>query len=346
MGQSSGAPFDPRRVRRALFIRTDRLGETLLNLPAIAALKAGLPWASVTLLVQPELTALLARLPGVDEVWADEAQTQPWWAHAIRLAGRLRRGRFDLAIVSNPKKSLHLGIWLAGIRWRVGYGRKWGGLLTHRLADRKGLGERHEVQYNLDLLQPLGLPTTAPPCRLPISDEDDRQVRAWLGGALGQPGPPLVVVHPWTSNPAKCWPAPRYRELIERLARRLSASVVVIGGSDERAHLPAVLSDGLPVTDLVGRLTLAQSAALLARASVLVSNDSGPVHLAAAVGSPTVVLFGTSDPAAGPRRWGPWGAGHAVICRPSINEITVDEVFDRTVEQLKRRAGPASEVLG
>ena len=81
------------------------------------------------------------------------------------------------------------------------------------------------------------------------------------------------------------------------------------------------------MADLVGRLTLRQLAALLQHARLLVSNDSGPVHLAAAMGTPTVVLFGTSDPATGPARWGPWGQGHTVICQPRLEQIDVDEVL-------------------
>jgi ADP-heptose:LPS heptosyltransferase len=85
---------------------------------------------------------------------------------------------------------------------------------------------------------------------------------------------------------------------------------------------------------MVGRLTVRQLAALLQQVGLLVSNDSGPVHLAAAVETPTIVLFGTSDPAAGPRRWGPWGQGHRVIWKASMEAIQVDEVVDAVRSQL------------
>src|SRR3989338_2692280 len=96
------------QVRRVVFIRTDRLGETLLNLPAIASLKAALPSAVLTLLVQPELAPLMARAPGVDRVVAVPPARDAWWGRALALSRLLRPYRFDLAVVSNPMKALHV----------------------------------------------------------------------------------------------------------------------------------------------------------------------------------------------------------------------------------------------
>ena len=103
--------------------------------------------------------------------------------------------------------------------------------------------------------------------------------------------------------------------------------VVVIGPPEERERAQAVVPSGGRVADLVGHLTLRELAAALQHARLLISNDSGPVHLAAAVSTSAIVLFGTSQAAAGPRRWGPWGEGHTVIWKPTMAEITVEEVF-------------------
>src|SRR3989338_8003927 len=159
-----GAVGAIRRARRILFVRTDRLGETLPNLPAGAGLKHALPPAALTLLVQPTLQPLLSRIPAIDDVIPyPPLPAAPWWGRAFRLGRMLRPFRFDMALVSNPKKELHLAMRVAGIPCRVGYGRKWGWLLTHRLQDRKALGERHEVEYNLDLVRALGLSVSVPP---------------------------------------------------------------------------------------------------------------------------------------------------------------------------------------
>lgn len=320
-------------ARRLLFIRTDRLGETLLNLPAIAALHAALPNAELTVVVHPALQDLIAAAPGIDRILPHDDADTPWWIRAFGLAKMLRSHRFDLAIVSNPKKELHAAVWLAGIPCRVGYGRKWGRwLLTHRLDDRKALGERHEVEYNLDLIRALGLPTRIPPWQLPRFEREQAEVFQLLQRQGIKPSHPVMAVHPWTSNPLKRWPGERFAALIRQCVERLGIQVVVIGGPEEVPHAQQVLPLGIPVVDLTGQLTLRQLAVLLQRSRLLVSNDSGPVHLAAAVGVKTVVLFGTQDPATGPGRWGPFGEGHRVIWKPTMEAIGVEEVFD-VVEQ-------------
>jgi len=109
---------------------------------------------------------------------------------------------------------------------------------------------------------------------------------------------------------------------------------VVIGGTEEQARAVEVMSKGGNQTlNVVGRLSLRALAALLQKAHVVVSNDSGPMHLAAAVGTPVVALFGTEDPGSHPKRWGPWGAGHTVIHKP-LEQITVDEVLAATQRYL------------
>lgn len=312
---------------RVIWMRTDRLGETLLNLPAAAALKAAIPSTHLTLLVQSDLRPLLAGLPWVDAVLDfDSGSGGPWWRQAWRLARTLRRERFDVAIVSNPKKALHLAAWLARIPRRVGYNRKWGALLTDRIPDRKTAGDRHEVDYNCDLVRALRLPASPGAWSFKVALEPEhRAVRQLLVDAGVSPER-YVAVHPWTSNPRKRWDPARYRALIQRISLELSTPVVVVGGAAQVGEAADVLPPNGPVVNLTGRLTLRQLAALLQHARALVSNDSGPVHLAAAVGTTVVALFGTTDPAAGPRRWGPWGGRHRVICRPSMDAIVLEDV--------------------
>lgn len=323
------------QVRRILFIRTDRLGETLLNLPAMAALKAACPDASLTLLVHPTLQPLLEGFPGVDRILVEPPSAKPsWWCHAFRLARILKPARFDLALISNPKKALHLAVWLSGIPRRVGYDRKWGWLLTDRLPDRKALGDRHEVDYNFDLIRALGLPAAAPQWQLPKFEAEQAKVIRALQRQGISSSEPFVVVHPWTSNPVKQWPLARFGQLVRALWQMLGVRTVIIGGEESIAQAPAVLPPGVPTANLVGQLTLRQLVGLLQRAALLISSDSGPVHLAAAAKSKTVVLFGTTTPATGPTRWGPWGMGHIVIWKPSMELITVDEVLAAVRHQL------------
>ncbi len=325
-----------------MFIRTDRLGETVLNLPAVTALKSTHPGASLTLLVHPDLAELLRDFPGVAQVLAAPERGGAWWWRAWRLGGVLRRQRFDVAIVSNPKKELHLAVWLAGIRWRIGYDRKWGCLLTHRLAEGAPSSDRHEVERNLELVRPLGVAEGPVPRRFAALHQEQGYVRDLLAREGFEPDARFIAVHPWTSNPVKQWPAERFRALVQRIASTLRVGVVIVGGPEARRS-DGYATPSIPgVLDVTGRLTLRQLAALLERAQLLVSNDSGPVHVSAAVGTPTVVLFGVTSGAAGPRRWGPWGAGHSVIAGPSIEAISVEEVFAAVARSVCATMAPPS----
>ncbi|MBI4596998.1 MAG: glycosyltransferase family 9 protein [Candidatus Omnitrophica bacterium] len=323
-------------MRRILFIRTDRLGETVLNLPAVAALKVLEPESQVTWLADAALVPLLQLAQSVDEVLAVRADAgSGWWLQAAQVAAFLRPRRFDVAIVSNPAKAWHLAVWLAGIPIRVGYNRKWGGLLTHRLADRKSIGDRHEVEYNVELIRRLGGAQTSREAvsgevqwRQPRLDAERQALQPLLTRQGLQLAEPFIAIHPWTSNPVKQWPLDRCRALLQALGASPGPQLAVIGGPEQRRDAASVIPQGVAAADLVGRLTLPQLAAFLQQARLLVSNDSGPVHLAAAVNTKTIVLFGSSHSANGPRRWGPWGAGHTVITKPSMDLITVEEVVE------------------
>ena len=317
--------------QRLLFIRTDRLGETLLNLPAAAALKAAFPGSRLTFVAHPDVRPLIASLPWVDHtIAAPQGPRHAWWRRAWRLGRQLRAGRFDVAVVSNPKQELHVAVWLAGIAQRLGYDRKWGCLLTHRVPDHKARGTQHEVESNLELVCRLGVPIAVPSWHVPALPRERAEVFAMLVARGMSASQALIVVHPWTSHPVKRWPMERFCAFIERVRQRLPAAVVIVGNP----QAPAVMPAGGSVVDLTNQLSLTQLAALLQQAKLLISSDSGPVHLAAAVGTPTVALFGTTEPARSPARWGPWGEGHTVIWKPSMDEITVEEVLDAVERHL------------
>lgn len=315
--------------RRVLFVRTDRLGETLLTLPAVLEMKAALPGSEITLLVHPALRELVQRVCGIQAVWAyPPGQRQFWLCRAVRWAKRLRQGRFDAVIISNPMKELHLAAWLSGIPVRAGYNRKWGCLLTRRMADDRASGLRHEVESNKALIHFAGAPVGG---ELPVAwglEKEEKAVASMLERQGIDVRKPYVVVHPWASHPKKEWLPQCFHELIRELRVRHGLAVVVVGQPGPGGLKLDWVAGAPESADLTAQLTLPQLAALLRRAVVLVSSDSGPVHLAAAVGAPTVALFGTADAAAGPARWGPWGNKHAVIWKPSMGSITVDEVLE------------------
>lgn len=305
---------------RWLIVRTDRLGETVLTLPAVAAVRDAHPTGHIALMVQPALAGLMRAVDGIDEV-IEAPLAGPWWAQVLPAAHRMRG--FDTVLLAHPYKAWHAAAWLAGVPRRVGYDRKWGGLLTHRLPDRKALGDRHEVAYNLDVVRAVGVASPQPRWPALRTDPEEADIDVLCAG-LSIKAADAFVLHPWTSHPSKQWPIDRYTRLAERIMHELQAPVLVIGGAHE-ARQPWTLPEG--AVNLAGRLSLLQTAALLRRCRLLVTNDSGPMHLAALVGTRIVALFGSDRPATGPGRWGPWGAPQTVIHRPSMEAITLEEVF-------------------
>lgn len=318
-----------------LFIRTDRLGETLLNIPAVQSLKQVCPAARLTWMVNPQLVELLEGLPGADAVVPETVDDKVFWRAAWDLSRQWRRELIDAVIVSNAKKVYHLAAYLGGIPVRIGYDRKWGFLLTHRLLDQKMMGSRHEVECNLDLLRPLGFSAVqAPLLSLPVRQQAHAAVLERLKAKGIDPSKTLVAIHPWTSNVRKQWAAEHFQALIKRLASSGTLAVAIIGGT-EHAVASSAFKLAENVHDFVGSFSLPELAAFLQLTRVLVSNDSGPVHVAAAVGTSVVALFGTQEPATGPARWGPWGDKHAVIWKQSMDAITVDEVFEVAAKYLR-----------
>lgn len=330
--------FFTERIRRIVAIRTDRLGDLLMNLPALRALRQRFPQATLTVVAQPPMAELLRGQPGLDAVMPYVPTAGPWGWAAWQWGRQLRCGRFDAAVVLNPTREAHLATWLAGIPIRVGYARKWDVVLTDTWPDRKAQGTRHEVEYNLELVGLLGAMTADRLPRLVVADHDRQVVHQLLRDADLDLQRPLVALHPWTSDPAKEWPLTSMAELIERLSTEETLQLLLIGGPDEEERARNFLAGvRAPITSFVGRLSLRQTAALLAHCRLLVSNDSGPVHVAAAIGTPTVTVFTGRRIAATPTRWGPVGQGHVVLTNPHPElPVTVEEVFEAVQRQLAK----------
>ena len=322
------------RPQRILVLRTDRLGELLLTLPAVTALREMSPEAHITLVVQEPYAALMRCAPAVQDVIA-----VPWMGRRIRwrdtwpLVRQLRRGRFDVALIANPHKWLHWAVWQAGVPRRIGYDHKWSWCLTDRLPDVKTHHERHEVEWNLDLLKPLGVVANRPDVSLPIPEPLTHALRARLHAQGVSWETPVIALHPWASTLEKRWPLSAFRALATTMRAEGYGPMTVIGGT-EHAEEAQAFCRGLPgITNLVGTLTLVELAAYLSQCALLISNDSGPAHVAAAVGTPTVTLFGRPHPWEGPIRWRPWGDGHVVLHRVPITNIRVEDVMSAVRQQ-------------
>jgi ADP-heptose:LPS heptosyltransferase len=292
-------------IKKMLAVRSDRFGEFLLNIPAFRALKETYPQAELTLAVSADLCQLAGAVECADKVVI--------WD---QVKGRLRGFGFDLCVVFNPTKEAHCCVFLAGIPVRVGYDCKWGFLLTHKMKDLKYFGRSHEVDYNLELAGLLGAKASD---KNPSIRIDESLYKNFIGRKI-------AAIHPFTSDPVKQWPVERFCELADRIRFELDMNVAMVG------VYPGLLELSDSIINMVNRTTLPELAVLLKRASVVISGDSGPMHLAACVGTPVVALFRNDLPGKTARRWGPWGKGHKVIERDRLEKISVDEVFEKVKE--------------
>ena len=307
--------------RRILVFRFERTGDLIMARPALAALRAQAPDAHIELAIGGWNRELAPWLPEVDRVTILDL---PWLARGSRAATvaelraavrRWRGERFDVAVNLEGDIRSHVLMWATGIPERHGFDMAGGGpVLTHRVPYDP---ERH-VAWNCVRIvggvfgQTAGsLPVTMPPLLLPAD------VSARAGDLLRDAGDrPLVGVHPCGGRPIKQWDLASMASAAAQVAAQLGATLVITGGEGERAiadELRRGLPPAVPVIDLVGRMGLGSLAAVLQRLSVFISPDTGPMHLAAALGTPTVGIFGPSDP----RRWGPLGP-HTRVVRVGI----------------------------
>lgn len=301
---------------RILLVRTDRLGDVLMSLPVASAIRQALPAARIWLLVRKELQTLLEGHRDFERVLALPEPANEGWQASFRLARWLRSFRFDAALILNPTRFFHLTCFLAGIPLRIGYRRKWGFFLNRAVADTKHLLSLHETEYNLELTRLLGIEASPAGFTLPERPEARAQVLQLLSSeGVPQDARP-VAIHPWTSNPAKGWPLENFSEAARRLVGE--GRTVLLIGQQLRAGPFLPIPPG--VFNLCDKTSLRMLAELLRFCSVLVTNDSGPAHVAAAVGTPVIVVA-PREHERQMQRWKPLGESNRVLLSPTMDEL-------------------------
>ncbi|HET9869513.1 MAG TPA: glycosyltransferase family 9 protein [bacterium] len=302
-----------RPPRHILVSRTDKIGDLLLSLPVFQTLRAAFPKAKITALVSPYAKEIVQGHPAVDSV----ELLHPGEGF-LSLQSRFRKLAPDVFLALYPRPAVALAAWAARVPLRVGTAFRWYGFtFNEKIRAHRSACERHEADYNLDLARVLGVERTADRILVPVPAAD----QAFADDLLKEKGVPkaarFVAVHPGHKGSALNWSPRRYAEVVTRLlvgGRR----VVLTAGPDETA-LMARVADFLgpeakrrkPVM-LIGECGLKQLAGVYRRADVFLSGSTGTMHLAAAVGTPTVALF-CPIPATTPVRWGPWGNRATVL---------------------------------
>ncbi|MFH1655376.1 MAG: lipopolysaccharide heptosyltransferase II [Candidatus Omnitrophota bacterium] len=295
--------------KRILVIRTDRIGDVLLSTPVIKAVKDFFPNSFLAVMVRPYAKEIIEGNPFVDElIIYDKYGKHKSILSSLKFANELRKERFDLAIILHPTNRVNLISFFAGIPERIGYNRKMGFFLTKKLDDKKYLGEKHEMGYSLDVIRALGIEPQDKTLFMPIKKESEDWVDRILKKNNALNSPNLVAIHPGASCPSKIWPQEHFSDLANRLIEEYRFKIIIISGpKDQKIAEKLIEKIEYPVIDLSGETTISKLASILKRCCLFISNDSGPVHISTAVGTPVISIFGRNQKGLSPLRWGPLG---------------------------------------
>jgi len=345
---SFSAPLgmDFRYIRKILVRAANWVGDAVMTLPALQSVRQGFPQSHISILTKPWVADLFYQNPVVDRVILYES---PGRHEGLRgkwkLARELKNEEFDLAILFQNAFEAALISYLAGIPRRAGYNTDARGiLLTHAVRVNGEVKKRHQVDYYREMVKGLGFQITASTPVLEVS-ENQREEALKILGSLGLAEEERIVgFGPGAMyGPAKQWFPERFGALADRLSQDWGARILVFGSPADNSTA-SLLSRNTKarLIDLTGRTTLRQTIGLIARCRLFVCNDSGLMHVAAAVGIPVVAIFGSTDPV----RTGPLGRNCRVVksawpCSPCfksrcpqkrecMEQISVDEVYEES----------------
>jgi heptosyltransferase-2 len=313
------------------------IGDAVLAIPAMKAVRERFPQAQITLLVRPWVAGIFTSAPFIDRVWSDDKPSNlTEWA---RITKKIRGSRFDLALLLPNSFESALMMFLGGVPQRIGYatdGRRW--MLTDSLTP--SAGSQHQMHYYLELVKVLSAGAERPSIEIQATGKERADARRLLSDEGMPSGAPFLVLNPGAAyGSAKRWHEDRFAIVADTLAQDLGLSVALIGSERERLIAEQIRNRmQTRATLLSGKTSLETLIGVLAESSLMITNDSGPMHIAAALGVPTVAVFGSTDE----RVTGPYGpctriVKHPVECSPCLlrecpidhrcmNRVTVEDV--------------------
>ncbi|MBP7052121.1 MAG: glycosyltransferase family 9 protein [Phycisphaerae bacterium] len=345
----------PETYRNILLVKPSSLGDIVMALPALSSLRRSFPQAKITWLVRPEFAPILDGHPYLDGIILFDRKllAQAWHSPAafrglMSLIQRLRSGRYDAVLDLQGLFRTASLAWLSGCKRR--FGPIWRRELAHWFYTT-AIPPRpewvHVIDYYRKLIEAMGagdlgveFVLAEKPAAVPAVQTLLAQHRIDVDR--------YAVVIPGSAQVSKCWPADRFAALADRLVEEHGLAVVATGSKSESPMIEQIQSLAKhPIFNLAGRTSLPELVEVLRRAKLVVSNDTGPGHIAAALGRPLVMMFSWSNPL----RVGPYGRPECVVARDAatrglairsrnpahaIQNITLDEVYAKVVEQLQR----------
>jgi lipopolysaccharide heptosyltransferase I len=333
-------------VHSILVIKPSALGEVVLSLPALASLRASFPAARISWLVRPEFAPILEHTDNLDEIIRfDRKAMGRWWYHPGAAAilrdfvRQLRSRHFDLVIDLQGLLRTALFGWMTGSSRRYGLsiareGARW--FYTDRISPRPE--SCHVIDQYWDVIHATGATIRRTDYGIRIDRTRYDNLDALLDG-YGVSSESYAVLVTGSAHPWKCWPVESFAKISEKLAIEYGLGIVAIGTESERGAIDRLTSlSRTPIVNLIGKTDLHGLIALMASARVVISNDTGPGHIAVAMGTPTTMIFGPTNPA----RVGPYGRTEWVAAvdpmgrgnninnfdpRYRIENVSIDQVY-------------------
>ncbi|MBF0619799.1 MAG: lipopolysaccharide heptosyltransferase II [Candidatus Omnitrophica bacterium] len=293
-------------MNNILVVSVNWLGDAVFSTPVYRALKARYPGARVMALAVPRVCNVLAMCPDIDEVIPFHEKTL---AGQIALAGQLRSKHVDAVFLLRRSVSRTFLMWLAGIPVRVGFAGNGAGMfLTHRVAEFD-LDSRHRSDVYLKVLEAFGVPVSDHACLLSVLPEALLQADTWLAARGISSKDKILMVNTGGNWDLKQWPEKNFVGLVQALVRQ-EYKVILPGAASDKQKVERIIREaGVAAISAAGETDLKMLAGLLSRAQVLITADSGPLHLASALGVSTISLFGPTRP----EITGPRGRGRSIV---------------------------------
>jgi len=333
-------------IRKLLVIKLRAVGDVILSTAALPNLRAAFPDATIDFLVERSCREVIEGNDRIDHVIVFSKTGM----NGARILLDLRHARYDMVIdlFGNPRSALMT--FASRARYRVGYDFRGRSYAYNILVEPRG-AEVHNVEFNLDALRRIGVPVTTKSPYFPLA-EADREFAILEAGKLGLTGRLVIGFNPGANRPTERWPAERFAELGALLAGRRKARICVFWGPGEKPLADAIAGRIGEAAVVAPPTSLKQLGAMFERCSLVVSNDTGPMHIAAALGIPTVGIFGPVNPLL----QGPYGenaryarkeelsclgCNYDTTCpigNPCMTELDAEKVFG-VVEELIDRCG-------
>ncbi|NNG27018.1 MAG: glycosyltransferase family 9 protein [Ignavibacteriaceae bacterium] len=334
-----------------LIVRTDRIGDVVLSLPLAGLVKKSFPECKVTFLVRRHTKTLVEEHPYIDEIIILKEENEK--VSVKENIKNLKEKHFDVSIVVYPTFTISLILFFAKIKKRIGTGYRWYSFLFNkRVYEHRKYAEKHELEYNVNLLKEIDIQETVLPGNvnfdLRTNESNQQKIKSLLISENINDDNKLVIIHPGSGGSSVDLPSEKMVALTKMLSEVANLKIFITGDSSEKELCDKLIVKET-VINLAGELNLSELISLINRADIFISNSTGPIHIAAALEKFTVGFY-PKILACSPQRWGPFTDKKAIFC-PTIdcnkctreqcekldcmNSIDIGKVFAEIKRELK-----------